>query len=160
MFGDLTLGQGPKFWNWMNQPLDYFGNKDQTGIISNLTNQADMNNIPIGGINQPNVITNNDGTQTLTGGTTDPSDDITVTNLPPQVPRPTMADVAGPSPPTNNDINQIINDQIQLTGGGNNNFTPSPSLPNTPPPGYTPRPRPTHHFAQGGLASMARVLRR
>ena len=100
MFSDLTFGQGPKFWNWMNQPVNYFENKDKTGIISNLTNQADMNNIPIGGINQPNVIKSDDGTQTFTGGTTDPSDDITVANLPAQVQQPTMADVAGPSTPT------------------------------------------------------------
>ena len=78
-------------------------------------------------------------------------------------PRPTMADVAGPSTLTNNDINQIINDQIQLTGGGGNTGqTPGPVgmgfVPPSPKP--RPRPRPHHALAQGGLVSMARVLRR
>ena len=147
------------FFNLLGYPFQGKKKSKLEEVLSQNLQQTD--NIPIGGINQPNVITNDDGTQTLTGGTTDPSDDIIVTNLPPQVPRPTMADVAGPSTLTNNDINQIINDQIQLTGGGGNTGqTLGPVGMGSAPPSPRPRPRPTHHFAQGGLASMARVLRR
>jgi hypothetical protein len=139
MFSDLTFGQGPKVWNWMNQPLDLF--EGTSGIFGNQQNIVPVNEPVvqqpgvidqyIASLNQPTVTQNNDGTQTISGGTLDPSDDITVANLPAQVYQPTMADIAGPS---------------------------TPSLPNTGPPG---RPvRGPHWAQQGGLVSMARVLRR
>ena len=98
-----------------------------------------------------------------TGGSYGGGEDFGPPAVPVVTPRPTMADVAGPVTLTNNDINQIINDQIQLTGGGGNTgqtlgpvgmgFVP-------PSPKPKPRPRPHHALAQGGLVSMARVLRR
>ena len=99
------------------------------------TSQPSVIDQYVASLNQPTVTQNDDGTQTISGGTSDPSDDIVVTNLPVQTPtdhHPSMADVAGPS-------------------------TPTPSLPNTGPPG---RPVRGPHWAQGGLVSMARVLRR
>ena len=97
-----------------------------------------------------------------TGGSYGGGEDFGPPVVPVVTPRPTMADVAGPSTLTNNDINQIISDQIQLTGGGGNTGqTPGPvGMGSAPPPRSRPRSRPTHHFAQGGLASMTRVLRR
>jgi hypothetical protein len=94
----------------------------------------------IANLNQSNTTQGDDGSQIISGGTSDPADDIIVTNIPKPIFRPTMADVAGPS--------------------SNNNFTPS--RPNTPPPGYSPR-RPTGpnltNRATGGLVSVSRYLK-
>lgn len=65
--------------------------------------------------------------------------------------KPTMADVAGPSSNT-------IEDQwagTEFHGGPGGGGAPRKKSFDK-----RPRPKPTHHFAQGGLASMARVLRR
>ncbi len=122
--GNVVSDLNRTYGNVIGEPLNWMGQKiyDYTDPFFNLlgspfqtkkpkfrgTELPTVNTLPfaasdpdpIGGINQPNVITNDDGTQTLTGGTSDPSDDITVTNLPPQVYQPPMADVAGPSTPT------------------------------------------------------------
>jgi len=94
----------------------------------------------IASLSQSNTTQGDDGSQTISGGTTDPADDIVVTNLPKPIFRPTMADVAGPS--------------------SNSNFTPS--RPNTPPPGYSPRRRTGPNLinrATGGLVSVSRYLK-
>ena len=94
----------------------------------------------IANLDQSNTTQGDDGSQTISGGTTNPADDIVVTNLPKPIFRPTMADVAGPS--------------------SNNNFTPS--RPNTPPPGYSPRRRTEPDLtnrATGGLVSVSRYLK-
>jgi len=62
--------------------------------------------------------------------------------------KPTMADVAGPS---SNTIEEFRGGPGG--GGAGRKISRKEKRP-------TPRRRPTHHFAQGGLASMARVLRR
>ena len=61
------------------------------------TSQPSVIDQYVASLNQPTVTQNDDGTQTISGGTSDPSDDIVVTNLPVQTPtdhHPSMADVA------------------------------------------------------------------
>ena len=146
MFSDVTGGYGPRFYDVITSPFNFFGGA--SGIFNNQQNvvpveepiqqpvvqQPSVIDDYIASLSQPTTTQNNEGTQTISGGTNDPSDNITVTNLPTQVYQPTMADIAGPS------------------------------LPNTAPPGYSPNPysgySPNPHLAQGGLVSMARVLRR
>tara|TARA_R110002126_G_scaffold198400_1_gene346000 strand:- start:368 stop:1426 length:1059 start_codon:yes stop_codon:yes gene_type:complete len=115
MFGDLTGGYGPQIFNILNNPLDLFGS---TGIMSNYGNRDQDPDPPvvqqqssviddyIASLGQSNTTQNNDGSQTISGGTTNPADDIVVTNLPKPVYRPTMADVAGPSSNNNSTPSQ------------------------------------------------------
>ena len=147
MFSDVTGGYGPRVLNAITDPFNLFGGT--SGILNNQQNVVSVEEPVI----QPSVIDNyiaslgrsnttqkNDGSQTISGGTTDPADDIVVTNLPKPVYQPTMADVAGPS--------------------SNDNFTPS--RPNTPPPGYSPRRRTGPNLtnrATGGLVSVSRYLK-
>ena len=151
MFSDVTGGYGPRFYDVITSPFNFFGGA--SGIFNNQQNvvpveepiqqpvvqQPSVIDDYIASLSQPTTMQNNDGTQTISGGTNDPSDNITVTNLPTQVYQPTMADIAGPS---------------------NNNFTPS--LPNTPPPGYSPKRRTGPNLtnrANGGLVSVSRYLK-
>ena len=89
-------GYGKKFYNAINSPFNFFGGT--SGIFGNRQNivpveepavqQPGVIDQYIASLNQPTVTQNDDGTQTISGGTSDPSDDITVTNLPPQVAGP------------------------------------------------------------------------
>ena len=151
MFSDVTGGYGPRFYDVITSPFNFFGGA--SGIFNNQQNvvpveepiqqpvvqQPSVIDDYIASLSQPTTTQNNDGTQTISGGTSDPADDIVVTNIPKPIFRPTMADIAGPS---------------------NNNFTPS--RPNTPPPGYSPRRRTGPNLtnrATGGLVSVSRYLK-
>tara|TARA_R110002126_G_scaffold210762_1_gene357300 strand:+ start:1786 stop:2781 length:996 start_codon:yes stop_codon:yes gene_type:complete len=147
MFSDVTGGYGPRVLNAITDPFNLFGGT--SGILNNQQNvvsveepviQPSVIDNYIASLGQSNTTQKNDGSQTISGGTTDPADDIVVTNLPKPVYQPTMADVAGPS--------------------SNDNFTPS--RPNTPPPGYSPRRRTGPNLtnrATGGLVSVSRYLK-
>ena len=152
MFSNLTFGQGPKLYDAITNPFNFFGGT--SGIFNNQQNVVDVEEPVqqpvvqqpsviddyIASLGQSNTTQGDDGSQTISGGTTNPADDIVVTNLPKPIFRPTMADVAGPS--------------------SNNNFTPS--RPNTPPPGYSPKRRTEPDLtnrATGGLVSVSRYLK-
>ena len=75
---NFLLNKGKNILGFDVNAPDPVINTSQPGVIDQY----------IASLNQPNVVTNDDGTQTISGGTSDPSDDITVTNLPPQVAGP------------------------------------------------------------------------
>jgi len=90
---NFLLNKGKNILGFDVNAPDPVINTSQPGVIDQY----------IASLNQPTVTQNDDGTQTISGGTSDPSDDIVVTNLPVQTPtdhHPSMADVAGPSTPT------------------------------------------------------------
>ena len=107
-------------------------------------------------LGQSNTTQNNDGSQTISGGTTNPADDIVMTNLPKPIFQPTMADVAGPSS-NNNNIQPASTPSRPAYSPQDMNIQPASA------PSETNNSR--NRFgrfgrANGGLVSMARVLKR
>ena len=179
---NMVSGINRTYGNVIGRPLGWAGQKmyDFTSPLFDLLGSPFQTKTKVGGVEIPSEILSLAASDPVadpvftdeadvpyftgdTGGSYGGGEDFGLPAVPVVTPRPTMADVAGPSTLTNNDINQIINDQIQLTGGGGNTGqTPGPVgmgfVPPSPKP--RPRPRPHHALAQGGLVSMARVLRR
>ena len=95
----------------------------------------------IASLGQPTTTQNNDRSQTISGRTNDPSDDITVTNLPKPVYRPTMADVAGPAQPSPQSPQSTFD--TMKTPSYYANYNPSSGF----------------GFKDGGLVSVSRYLK-
>jgi len=167
MFSDVTGGYGPRVFNAITNPFNLFGGT--SGIFNNQQNvvpveepvqqpvvqQQNVIDDYIASLGQSNTTQNNDGSQTVSGGTTDPADDIVVTNLLKPVYRPTMADVAGPS--SNNNIQPASTPSRPAYSPQDMNIQPASA------PSETNNSR--NRFgrfgrANGGLVSMARVLKR
>jgi len=127
-------------------------------VVQPVVQQPSVIDDYIASLNKP-TMADVSGSQTISGGTTNPADDIVVTNLPKPIFRPTMADVAGPS--FNNNFTPSRPTMADVAGpSSNNNFTPS--RPNTPPPGYSPKRRTEPDLtnrATGGLVSVSRYLK-
>ena len=120
--------------------LNLFGFNRQKDEFTNqpVVQQPSVIDDYIANLDRSNTRQGDDGSQIISGGTSDPADDIIVTDIPKQVFRPTMADVAGPSQPS------------------------QPFRPDTPPPGYSPKPRTGPDLtkrATGGLVSVSRYLK-
>lgn len=138
MFGDLTFGYGPKLYDTITSPLDFFGKNQRKGIFENQQNIVPVGHPP-DPVQQPSVI--DEYIASLNNPTVD---DIQIQPLPVQINKPTMADVSGPS----NNTNYSPQDM---------NIQPA----SAPPQSNNPYSR-FGRFgrANGGLVSMARVLRR
>ena len=168
MFSDVTGGYGPRVFNAITNPFNLFGGT--SGIFNNQQNvvpveepvqqpvvqQQNVIDDYIASLNKP-TITDVSGSQTISGGTTDPADNIVMTNLPKPIFQPTMADVAGPSS-NNNNIQPASTPSRPAYSPQDMNIQPA-SAPSRPANNSYSR---FGRFgrANGGLVSMARVLKR
>ena len=133
MFSNLTFGQGPKLYDAITDPFNFFGGT--SGILNN----------------QQNVVRDEKTT-----------DDIQIQPLPVQINRPTMADVSGPS-----SSNRPTMADVSGPSSSNGTSSYSPQDRNIQPARAPAQPEnnPYSRFgrfgrANGGLVSMARVLKR
>ena len=138
LFSNLTFGQGPKLYDAITDPFNFFGGT--SGIFNNQQNVVPVKE-PV--VQQPSVI------DEYIASLNNPAvDDIQLQPLPVQINRPTMADVSGPS-----------------SSNGTSSYSPQDRNIQPARAPAQPENNPYSRFgrfgrANGGLVSMARVLKR